>query len=118
MELQAPHNLDTKVSQDNVVRPSVKRARAGDALYAVYRPMAGRDPAEYWPVGEYALLFERQMNNLSLPVTAFVQDGKLVRLGASHPVDPAQSLSAISLDRILIPPEEAEALMGQVKSPS
>jgi hypothetical protein len=89
-----------------------------DALYAVYRPAPGRDPVEHWPVGEYALLFERQMNNFSLPVTVLVQDGKLVRLGFSRPVDLAQALSAISLDRILIPPEEAEALTGQVKSPS
>ena len=90
-----------------------------DGLYAVYQPVPGADPVEYWPVGEYALLFERQMNDLSQPVTLFVQDGKIVRLGfASHPMDPAQSLSAIALDHILIPPEEAAVLTGQVKNRS
>ena len=89
-----------------------------DGLYAVYRPAPGIDPVEYWPVGEYALLFERQIYNTSQPVTVFVQDDKLVRLGFSpFPVDPAQSLSEIPLDRILIPPEEAKALTGRVKSP-
>jgi hypothetical protein len=89
-----------------------------DGLYAVYRPIPGRDPVEYWPVGEYALLFERQIYNTSQPVTVFVQDGRLVRLGfSSYPVDPAQALSAIPLDRILIPPEEARALTEQVRTP-
>lgn len=89
-----------------------------EGLYAVYQPLPGRDPIEYWPVGDYALLFERKMLNASLPVTVFVQDGKLVRLGFSMPdVDPAQLLSEISLDRILIPPEEARSLTEQIKRP-
>ena len=89
-----------------------------DALYAVYQPVPGVDPVEYWPVGEYALLFDHQAYNTSMPITAFVQDGKLVRLDFSaYPIDPAQLLSAIPLDRILIPPEEAKALTEQVKSP-
>jgi hypothetical protein len=90
-----------------------------DGLYALYRPAPSVDPVEYWPVGEYALLFECQTHNISQPVTVFVQDGKLVRRGfSSHPVDPTQSLSAIALHRILILPEEAKALTEQVKSPS
>jgi hypothetical protein len=89
-----------------------------DGLYAVYRQEPGVDPVEYWPVGEYALLFERQMYNTSQPVTAFVQDGRLVRLDfLPYPVDPAQLLGAIPLDRILIPPEEARALTEQVMRP-
>ena len=88
-----------------------------DGLYAVYRPVPGRDPLTYWPVGEYALLFERQIYNTSQPVTVFVQGGKIVRLGFSHPVDPAELLNAVPLDRILIPPEEAKALTEQVKAP-
>jgi hypothetical protein len=89
-----------------------------DGLYAVYRPVPGRDPIEYWPVGEYALLFERQIYNTSQPVTVFVQGGKMVRLGFSnYPAEPDQLLSAIPLDRILIPPEEAKVLTEQVKTP-
>ena len=89
-----------------------------DTLYAVYQPVPGIDPVEYWPVGEYALLFDRQVYNKSMPITAFVQDGRLVRLDFSaYPVDPSQLLSAIPLDRILISPEEARALTDQVKIP-
>jgi len=89
-----------------------------DGLYAVYRPVPGRDPVEYWPVGEYALLFERQIHNTSQPVTIFVEGGKMVRLGfTNYPVEPDQLLSAIPLDRILIRPEEAKALTEQVKTP-
>ena len=89
-----------------------------DGLYAVYEPLPGRDPVTYWPVGDYALLFERQIYNTSQPLTVFVQDGKIVRLGfSSYPVDPAQLLNEIPLDRILITPEEAKALTDQVKTP-
>jgi len=89
-----------------------------DGLYAVYRPVPGRDPIEYWPVGEYALLFERQIYNTSQPVTVFVQDGRMVRLGfTNYPIEPDELLGAVPLDRILIPPEEAKVLTEQVKTP-
>jgi hypothetical protein len=89
-----------------------------EGLYAVYRPVPGRDPVEYWPVGEYALLFGRQMNHVSLPLTVFVQEGWVVRLGHTpYPVDPAQLLSEIPQERILIPPEPARALTEQLKTP-
>lgn len=86
-----------------------------DELYAVYRPTPGVDSEKYWPTGEYALLFDRKIFNTSVPVTAFIQDGKLVRLSFSYPVDPAQILSAIPLDQILISPEDAKELTEQVK---
>jgi hypothetical protein len=87
-------------------------------LYAVYRPAPGRDSAEYWPVGEYALLFKRQLYNMSQPVTVFVEGGRIVRLGfAPSPIDPGQALSAIAVDRILISPEEAGALTEEIKRP-
>jgi hypothetical protein len=89
-----------------------------EGLYAVYRPAPGVDPVEYWPIGEYALLFERRLYNTSQPVTVFVEDGKMVRLGfTNYPVEPDQLLDAIPLDRILIPPDEAKALTAQVRAP-
>lgn len=86
-------------------------------LYAVYRPTPGVDAEEYWPTGEYVLLFEREMLNASLPITFYIQDGKLVRLGFSHPVDPAELLNEIPLDQILLTPDEAKELTEQVTSP-
>jgi hypothetical protein len=103
------------------VRPEeIDRALAFtvEGLYVVYRPVLGRDPVSYWPVGEYALLFEHQMNNTSLPLTVFVQEGQVVCLGYSpFPVDPAQLLSEIPQERILIPPEQARALTEKVRTP-
>jgi len=89
-----------------------------EGLYAVYQPVPGVDPVEYWPVGEYALILERRLYDTSLPVTAFVQDGKLVRLGfTNYPIEPEQLLSTIPLDRVLMSPNEAKALTEQVQSP-
>jgi hypothetical protein len=89
-----------------------------EGLYAVYQPVPGRDPVEYWPIGEYALIFENHRYNVSLPVTVFVQDGRMVRVQfAINPIEPDQLLSEVPLDRILIPPEEAKALTEQVKRP-
>jgi hypothetical protein len=89
-----------------------------EGLYAVYQPVPGVDPVEYWPVGEYALILERTLYNASLPVTAFVQDGKLVRLGFTNgPVEPEQLLGAVPLERVLMSPHEARALTEQVRQP-
>ena len=84
----------------------------------MYQPVPGRDPVEYWPVGEYALIFERRMYDSSMPVTVFVQDGKMVRLGFTNgPTPPEQLLSDIPLDRVLMSPEAAKTLTEQVRTP-
>jgi hypothetical protein len=89
-----------------------------EGLYAVYRPVPGRDPVEYWPIGEYALIFENHRYNMSLPVTVYVEGGRMVRVQfAINPIEPDQLLDAIPLDRILIPPDEAKALTAQVRAP-
>jgi hypothetical protein len=85
-----------------------------DRLYAVYRPTPGADPQEYWPTGEYALLFERQVNDISQPVTVFVTGGKIVRLGFSYGVDPGTLLNQVPIERILFTPKEAGDLTEQL----
>ncbi len=85
-----------------------------EGLYAVYRPNTGVDPEEYWPTGEYALLFEREINNMSQPVIVFVDDGKIVRLAFSYGVDPETLLSQVSVENIVFSPAEAKALSEQV----
>jgi hypothetical protein len=85
-----------------------------DRLYAVYRPTPGADPQEYWPTGEYALLFERQVDNIPQPVTVFVTGGKIVRLGFSYGVDPGSLLNQVPIERILFTPTEARALTEQL----
>jgi len=48
------------------------------------------------------------------PVTVFVEDGKIVRLGFSYGVSPDVLLSAIPVENILITPGEAGKIMEQV----
>jgi len=79
-------------------------------LYAVYRVEQPEHPEAYWPSGNYALLFERTQNDIPFPVTAYVKDGKIVRLMFSIGMTPAEILSGIPLEQILIPPDEAQAL--------
>lgn len=85
-------------------------------LYAVYRPLPSPEASDWWPTGEYALLFGREMNDISIPVTALVQDGKLVRLVFSYGVSPAEILSGVPVEQILIAPEQAEAVAEDVLS--
>ncbi|MCC6904257.1 MAG: hypothetical protein IT326_00340 [Anaerolineae bacterium] len=86
-----------------------------DGLYAVYRPSPGSDPEAYWPTGEYALLFERQSAGISLPITAFAQDGRLVRLAFSYPAEPAALLDQIPTDQVLLDPVRVRALTEQLR---
>lgn len=85
-----------------------------DRLFAVYRPAPGADPQEYWPTGKYALLFERQTDHISQPVTVYVTGGKIVRLGFSYGVDPSALLNQVPVERILFTPKEASALTAQL----
>jgi hypothetical protein len=83
-------------------------------LYAVYRPEPRPEPVDYSPTGEYALLFDREMNDIPFPITALVQDGKLAMLIFTFGGDPTQMLSGIPLDQILITPEQANAVAQDV----
>jgi hypothetical protein len=83
-------------------------------LYAVYRPLPTPDLVDWWPSGEYALLFDREFNDIPNPVTAIVRDGKLVRLVFSIGMTPAQILNGIPVEQILITPDQATAVVNQV----
>ena len=49
-------------------------------LYAVYRVTPSPNDDEYFPVGEYAMLFEHELNDAPAPIILRVMDGKIVRL--------------------------------------
>lgn len=74
------------------------------ALYAVYRVPPDAYRESYWPAGEYALLFERDQNDLPLPITVRVADGKVVRIDYGIGTPPEEILKSIPVDLILIPP--------------
>ncbi|MGD8753630.1 MAG: hypothetical protein PVG14_19535 [Anaerolineales bacterium] len=83
-------------------------------LYAVYRPLPKSEASDWWPTGEYALLFDREFNDIPNPVTALVQDGKLVRLVFSIGMSPAQILNGVPVEQIIITPEQANAVVEDV----
>lgn len=77
-------------------------------LYAVYKISPNQFQEPYWPAGEYALLFDRNENNIPFPITVFVENEKIVRLIYHLGVQAEDQLLSIPLDQIIIPPAQAE----------
>ena len=84
-------------------------------LYAVYRVTPNPNIEPYFPEGEYAMLFERNLNDISLPVVLRVMDGKIVRMDFSIGVPAADLLTAVPVENVLITPLEAQAWTESVK---
>ncbi|HKY55044.1 MAG TPA: hypothetical protein VJM08_12090 [Anaerolineales bacterium] len=82
-------------------------------LYAVYRVTPSPNDDAYFPVGEYAMLFEREFNDSPLPITLRVMDGKIVRLDYLMVNSLADALQNIPLEQIIISPQEAIAWSEQ-----
>ena len=78
-------------------------------LYAVYRTDPNSRPEPFWPASEVALLFEREEKDNPVPITAFVQDGNLVRLDITPGVTPEQILNGIPVEQVILPPGQAQA---------
>lgn len=83
-------------------------------LYAVYRAPPTIDPAEYWPRGEYALLFDRTVNEFPSPIIALVEGGRIVRLGYQFGMGAEEYFSSIAADQVLLTPAEAQALSREI----
>ncbi|NJN43585.1 MAG: hypothetical protein HC806_01810 [Anaerolineae bacterium] len=81
-------------------------------LYAVYEIPSDTYTDEYCPIGQYALLFERELNDIPMPITAHVRDGKLVRLDFHFGVSEEDELQSIPVELVLIPPAGVEAWLG------
>jgi len=78
------------------------------SLYAVYRVTPNPNIEPYYPEGEYAMLFERDINDISMPVILQVKDGKVVRMDFRFGVLPEDMLKEIPVENILITPQEAK----------
>lgn len=76
-------------------------------LYAVYRVTPNPNLESYIPQGEYALLFERNVNDLSTPVTLLVTDGKVVRIDYSMGPSAADLLEEIPVGQVIVGPQQA-----------
>lgn len=85
------------------------------SLYAVYRVMPNPNIEPYFPEGEYAMLFERNVNDISLPVVLRVVEGKIVRMDFSVGVSAADLLKEIPVESVLVSPQEAKAWVESVR---
>ncbi|HAV78596.1 MAG TPA: hypothetical protein DCX53_14705 [Anaerolineae bacterium] len=84
-------------------------------LYAVYleEPNPNAEP-NYQP-GEYAMLFERELNDMPIPVVLQVKDGRIVRIDYHIGISPEEMLKGISVEKVLVSPQEAKAWTESVQ---
>ena len=77
-------------------------------LYAVYHEPPNPEQLPYWPSGGYALIFDREQNDIPFPVTVLVQDGKIVRITHHFGTSPEDLLKSVPVSQVVIPPARAE----------
>ena len=82
-------------------------------LYAIYQLPQDIVPADYWAVGEYGLIFSRQMNDTPFPLTVYTQDGRIVNLKHHMGVPPEEVLKQVPLSSVILDPSAAEAWMAE-----
>ena len=85
------------------------------SLYAVYRVTPNPNIEPYFPEGEYAMLFERDMNDIFQPVVLRVQDGKIVRMDFRMGISPEDILKEIPMEQIVVTPQEAQVWMQSIR---
>jgi hypothetical protein len=100
----APENMQTFLS-NSILK----------SLYAVYRVKPNPNIEPYFPEGEYAMLFERDLNDISLPVVLRVVDGRIVRMDFSFGVSAADLLKEVPVEDVLVTPQEAKAWTESVR---
>jgi len=85
------------------------------SLYAVYRVTPNPNLEPYLPEGEYAMLFERDINDIPLPVVLQVLDGKVIRMDFRFGISAADLLKEIPVENVLVTPQEAQAWMEAIR---
>ena len=61
------------------------------------------------------MLFERDMNDMPIPVTLQVKDGRIVRIDYHIGVSPEEILKEIAVEQIVITPQEASVWTDSVR---
>ena len=84
-------------------------------LYAVYRVTTNPNLEPYIPEGKYAMLFERDMNDIPLPVVLHVVGGKIVRMDFRFGISAADLLKEIPVENVLVTPQEAQAWTESIR---
>lgn len=93
----------TPKNMDNVLQFWIKD------LYAVYKVPADAYEKSYWPAGEYALLFERDQNDIPFPITVLVADGKIVRINYHFGITAEDQLASIPVEQVIVSPSSVDA---------
>ena len=78
-------------------------------LYAVYIEEPNPNAESYYQPGEYAMLFDREMNDMPIPVTLQVKDGRIVRIDYHIGTSPEEMLKGIPVEKVIVSPQEAKA---------
>lgn len=84
-------------------------------LYAVYSVEPNPNAEPYYQPGEYAMLFDRDMNDMPLPVVLQVRDGRIVRIDYHIGISPEEMLKEIPVEQVLVTPQEANAWTESVQ---
>ena len=77
-------------------------------LYAVYREPKNPEEVPYWPSGGYALIFDREENDIPFPVTVLVQDGKIARIQHHFGITPEDLLNSVPVKQVVLPPNQGQ----------
>lgn len=85
-------------------------------LYSVYRVTPGPNDDPNYPIGEYAMLFDRDLNDTPVPVVLRVTDGRIVRMDFHIGIPVADMLKDIPVDQVIITPSEAKAWTEDVRA--
>ncbi|MGW8226513.1 MAG: hypothetical protein ACWGOY_12300, partial [Anaerolineales bacterium] len=82
-------------------------------FYAVYRVQEDAFKADYWPAGEYGLIFTREMNAVPFPLTVFVEDGRIVRIQHHFGTQPEDLLSQLTVEQVIVDSQAANRWVAE-----
>jgi hypothetical protein len=82
-------------------------------LFAIHKVPADTSVPDYLPVGEYGIIFTRQMNAVPFPITVFIEDGRIVRLQHHLGTDPQEVINQLPVETILMTPNAAQDWMEE-----
>ncbi|UCF28718.1 MAG: hypothetical protein JSW42_03260, partial [Chloroflexota bacterium] len=84
-------------------------------LFAVYRVPEDVLQAENSAAREYGVIFSREMNAVPMPVTVFVEDGRIVGLHHHMATDPQDLINKLPVESIIITPRDAQVLASELE---
>lgn len=100
---------------DDVLNSALEGVRA---VYAVYRVPDDVYRADYWPAGEYGIVFDHAPNDVSVPLAALAQEGRIVRFDYHLGQSLADVLDGIPSENVSVAPDGVDDWLGTTVPPS